>query len=46
MYWPHDPAPFDVVRGGCARDGLGHYPHLVDPDRFVRRVEEFWTVSG
>ena len=26
-------------------DGLGHYPHLVDPDRFVRRVEEFWAVS-
>lgn len=21
----------------------GHYPHLVDPDRFVTRVEEFWT---
>ena len=24
-------------------DGLGHYPHLVDPDRFVARLEEFWT---
>ncbi len=24
-------------------EGLGHYPHLVDPDRFVRRLEEFWT---
>jgi hypothetical protein len=23
-------------------DGLGHYPHLVEPDRFVRRIEEFW----
>ncbi len=22
--------------------GLGHYPHLVDPDRFVARLEEFW----
>ena len=25
--------------------GFGHYPHLVDPDRFVRRVEEFWELS-
>ncbi len=23
--------------------GLGHYPHLVDPDRFVARIEEFWA---
>jgi len=22
--------------------GLGHYPHLVEPDRFVARLEEFW----
>jgi pimeloyl-ACP methyl ester carboxylesterase len=22
--------------------GVGHYPHLVDPDRFVRRLNEFW----
>ncbi len=22
--------------------GLGHYPHLVDPDRFVERLERFW----
>jgi pimeloyl-ACP methyl ester carboxylesterase len=21
----------------------GHYPHLVDPDRFVARLREFWT---
>lgn len=21
----------------------GHYPHLVDPDRFVARLEEFWV---
>ncbi len=21
----------------------GHYPHLVDPERFVARVREFWT---
>ncbi len=21
----------------------GHYPHLVDPDRFVRRLVEFWA---
>jgi len=20
----------------------GHYPHLVDPDRFVTRLREFW----
>jgi pimeloyl-ACP methyl ester carboxylesterase len=25
--------------------GFGHYPHLVEPDRFVRRVEAFWTLS-
>lgn len=24
-------------------DGLGHYPHLVDPDRFVARLEQFWA---
>ena len=24
--------------------GLGHYPHLVDPDRFVERLETFWSV--
>ncbi len=23
--------------------GLGHYPHLVDPDRFVARLERFWA---
>lgn len=22
--------------------GLGHYPHLVDPDRFIERIERFW----
>jgi pimeloyl-ACP methyl ester carboxylesterase len=21
----------------------GHYPHLVDPDRFVERLRDFWT---
>ena len=21
----------------------GHYPHLVDPDRFVARLEQFWS---
>ncbi len=21
----------------------GHYPHLVDPDRFVERLHDFWT---
>ena len=21
----------------------GHYPHLVDPDRFVARLDEFWA---
>lgn len=21
----------------------GHYPHLVDPDRFVERLEQFWS---
>ena len=24
-------------------DGAGHYPHLVDPDRFVDRVRSFWV---
>lgn len=24
-------------------DGHGHYPHLVDPDRFVARLREFWS---
>ena len=24
-------------------DGLGHYPHLVSPDRFVATLETFWT---
>lgn len=24
-------------------DRAGHYPHLVDPDRFVERVEAFWS---
>lgn len=24
-------------------DDHGHYPHLVDPDRFVARLEEFWS---
>jgi pimeloyl-ACP methyl ester carboxylesterase len=23
--------------------GHGHYPHLVDPDRFVERLREFWA---
>lgn len=26
--------------------GLGHYPHLVDPGRFVKRVDEFWAELG
>ncbi len=24
-------------------DGAGHYPHLVEPDRFVARIESFWA---
>lgn len=24
-------------------DDAGHYPHLVDPDRFVDRLRQFWT---
>lgn len=24
-------------------DGHGHYPHLVDPDRFVARLDTFWS---
>ena len=26
--------------------GHGHYPHLVDPDRFVGRLHEFWATVG
>lgn len=26
-------------------DGLGHYPHLAEPDRFVARLEEFWATA-
>jgi pimeloyl-ACP methyl ester carboxylesterase len=28
---------------GKVWDGLGHYPHLVDPGRFVACLEEFWA---
>lgn len=24
-------------------DGFGHYPHLVEPDRFVARLHTFWS---
>ncbi len=24
-------------------EGFGHYPHLVDPDRFVARLADFWN---
>ena len=24
-------------------EGHGHYPHLVDPDRFVARLHQFWS---
>ena len=27
-------------------DGLGHYPHLVDPKRFVARLEDHWTTTS
>jgi pimeloyl-ACP methyl ester carboxylesterase len=30
-YWADDDQPF------------GHYPHLVDPDRFVARLQAFWS---
>jgi len=23
-------------------EGFGHYPHLIDPDRFVTRLRDFW----
>ncbi len=26
-------------------EGHGHYPHLVDPDRFVARLQEFWSTD-
>ncbi len=33
------------IAGSCVEywDGAGHYPHLVDPDRFVARLRDFWT---
>ena len=27
-------------------DGVGHYPHLVDPDGFVARIRRFWADAG
>jgi pimeloyl-ACP methyl ester carboxylesterase len=37
--WLDERIPASVVEYW---DGHGHYPHLVDPDRFVTRVREFW----
>lgn len=38
--WLQDLVPSAVVE---VWDGLGHYPHLVEPDRFVARLQEFWS---
>lgn len=46
-----DPGPdsSDLVSGHISNsevevwDEVGHYPHLVDPDRLVEHVESFWS---
>jgi len=38
--WVADRVPGAVVEYWA---GHGHYPHLVDPDRFVTRLHDFWT---
>lgn len=38
--WSAERIPGSVVEYWA---GHGHYPHLVDPDRFVTRLREFWT---
>ena len=27
-------------------DGVGHYPHLLDPAAFVARIRDFWGAAG
>lgn len=42
--WLAERIPGSVVE--CWTEGgrpYGHYPHLVDPDRFVARLHEFWN---
>ncbi len=38
----------DSIAGAVTElwDGHGHYPHLVDPDRFVARCRSFWAAAG
>jgi pimeloyl-ACP methyl ester carboxylesterase len=38
--WLAERIPSSVVEYWA---GHGHYPHLVDPDRFVTRLHEFWA---
>jgi len=42
--WLSERIPGSVVEYWSDADQqLGHYPHLVDPDRFVTRLRDFWT---
>ncbi len=41
--WLEARIPASVVEVWGSTSEYGHYPHLVDPDRFVRRLREFWA---
>ena len=44
--WLAERIPASIVE--CWSDAdhhFGHYPHLVDPDRFVTRLSDFWTTT-
>ena len=42
--WLAQRIPASIVeRWSDADHQFGHYPHLVDPDRFVTRLRDFWT---
>jgi len=44
--WLAQRIPASIVE--CWSDAdhhFGHYPHLVDPDRFVTRLRDFWTIT-
>jgi pimeloyl-ACP methyl ester carboxylesterase len=42
--WLAGRLPASVVEVWGESSEYGHYPHLVDPDRFVGRLREFWAV--
>jgi len=44
--WLSERIPGSVVEYWSDADHqFGHYPHLVDPDRFVTRIRDFWTAT-